>query len=104
MGKIVVTGAKGGTGASIVDVLRERGYDVLSTGLLPSVEEHYKQFDLRDAAASKLPGTAGNRQIHQGGKFEIDVAVSVSLSSKECELRLGTANVRIKRSKRIGGG
>jgi nucleoside-diphosphate-sugar epimerase len=42
-----VTGAKGGTGASIVDVLRERGYDVLSTGLLPSVEGDFKQFDLR---------------------------------------------------------
>ena len=104
MEKIVVTGAKGGTGASIVDVLRERVYDVLSTDLLPSVEGNYKQFDLRDAAASKLPGTAGSRQIHQGGKFEIDVAASVSLSSKEFELRLGTANVRIKRSKRIGGG
>lgn len=103
MEKIVVTGAKGGIGASTVDVLRERGYDVLSTDLLPSVEGHYKQFDLRDAAASKLPGTAGNRQIHQGGKFEIDVAASVSFSSKEFELRLGTANVRIKRAKRIGG-
>ena len=47
MGRIVVTGAKGGTGASIVDVLRERGDDVLSTDLLPSVEENFKQFDLR---------------------------------------------------------
>ena len=99
-----MTVAKSGTGASIVDVLRERGYDVLSTDLLPSEVGHYKQFDLRDAAASKLPGTAGNRQIHEGGKFEIDVAASVSLSSKEFEFRLGTGNVRIKRAKRIGGG
>ena len=47
MGRIVVTGAKGGTGASIVDVLRERGYAVLRTGLLPSVEGDFKQCDLR---------------------------------------------------------
>ena len=34
MKKIVVTGAKGGTGAGIVAVLKDRGYDVFSIDLL----------------------------------------------------------------------
>ena len=66
MGKIVVTGAKGGTGASIVDVLPERGYDVLSTDLLPSVEENYKQFDLRDAAGMSHVFEGADGVIHFG--------------------------------------
>jgi nucleoside-diphosphate-sugar epimerase len=66
MKKIVVTGAKGGTGASIVDVLRGRGYDVLSTDLVPSVEENFKQFDLRDAAGMSDVFAGADGVIHFG--------------------------------------
>ncbi|MBM3970995.1 MAG: NAD(P)-dependent oxidoreductase [Planctomycetes bacterium] len=52
MQKVVVTGAKGGTGTSIVRVLREAGYDVLGIDLKPCGfwEQNYRQLDLEDGA------------------------------------------------------
>jgi len=52
MQKVVVTGAKGGTGVSIVRVLREAGYDVLGIDLKPCGfwEQNYRQLDLEDGA------------------------------------------------------
>src|SRR5579871_5089517 len=50
--KVVVTGAKGGTGPSIVHVLREAGYQVLGVDLKPCAcwEQDYRQLDLEDGA------------------------------------------------------
>jgi nucleoside-diphosphate-sugar epimerase len=50
--KVVVTGAKGGTGPSIVRVLREAGYRVIGVDLRPCGvrEEDYRQLDLEDGA------------------------------------------------------
>ena len=53
MKRIVVTGAKGGTGPSLIAVLREYGYEVVGVDLHPWTEEDcldYVQLDLRDAA------------------------------------------------------
>ena len=52
MKKIVVTGAKGGTGPSIVGVLQERGYEVVRLDLHPWTEADglgYVRLDLRNA-------------------------------------------------------
>ena len=48
MRKVVVTGAKGGTGPSIVRVLRKAGYHVLGVDLKPCGfwEQDYQQLDL----------------------------------------------------------
>jgi nucleoside-diphosphate-sugar epimerase len=50
--KVVVTGAKGGTGPSIVRILREAGYYVLGVDLKPCAfwEQDYRQLDLEDGA------------------------------------------------------
>jgi nucleoside-diphosphate-sugar epimerase len=52
MQKVVVTGSKGGTGPSIVRVLREAGYCVLGVDLKPCgfSEQDYRQLDLEDGA------------------------------------------------------
>lgn len=52
MQKVVVTGAKGGTGVSIVRALREAGYQVLGVDLKPCGfwEQDYRQLDLEDGA------------------------------------------------------
>jgi nucleoside-diphosphate-sugar epimerase len=52
MRKVVVTGAKGGTGPSIARVLREAGYEVLGVDLKPCdvLEQDYRQLDLEDGA------------------------------------------------------
>ena len=53
MPRIVVTGAAGGTGTSIVTLLRDRGCDVVPTDLRPWTPDSppgYVQLDLRDAA------------------------------------------------------
>ncbi len=52
MDKVVVTGAKGGTGLSIVRVLRDAGFQVLSVDLKPCAfwEDDYRQIDLEDGA------------------------------------------------------
>ena len=52
MKKIVVTGAKGGTGISIVKLLREAGYEVLGIDVKPvgPTEEGYVRHDILDGA------------------------------------------------------
>ena len=52
MQTVVVTGAKGGTGRSLVRVLREAGYQVLGVDLKPCGfwEEDYRQVDLTEGA------------------------------------------------------
>jgi nucleoside-diphosphate-sugar epimerase len=52
MQKVVVTGAKGGTGTAIVRVLREAGFHVLGVDLKPCGfwEQDYRQLDLEDGA------------------------------------------------------
>ena len=52
MKKVVVTGAKGGTGRSIVKVFREAGYAVIGVDLKPCDvwESDYRQLDVEDGA------------------------------------------------------
>src|SRR5262245_34204041 len=52
MQKIVVTGAKGGTGVSIVEAFRAAGYHVVGVDLKPCGfwEADYQQLDLEDGA------------------------------------------------------
>ena len=52
MKKVVVTGAKGGTGRSIVRVLSEAGYEVLGVDLKPCgfYESGYRQLDVADGS------------------------------------------------------
>ena len=69
MKRIVVTGAKGGTGTGIVSVLRDRGYDVLGIDLHDRSiqgDPDYVQLDLRNAEGVNdvFAGAAG--VIHFG--------------------------------------
>ena len=52
MDKVVVTGAKGGTGPSVTGVLRDAGFQVLGVDLKPCAfwENDYRQLDLEDGA------------------------------------------------------
>ena len=52
-GKVVITGAKGGTGVSIVKEFRSTGYQVLGVDLKPHerTEKDYRVIDLTDGAA-----------------------------------------------------
>lgn len=52
MQKVVVTGAKGGTGLTIVRVLRDAGYHVVGIDVKPCDfwEQDYKKLDLEDGA------------------------------------------------------
>lgn len=63
MRRVVVTGAKGGTGRSLVDVLRRSGYDVLGVDVLPvgPTEEGYVRHDILEAGGLHdiLAGAAG---------------------------------------------
>ena len=53
MGRVIVTGAKGGTGPSIVSAFAAAGWDVLGLDLKPCAiwETGYRQVDLRDGAS-----------------------------------------------------
>ena len=69
MKKIVVTGAKGGTGPSIVSVLKEYGFDVIGVDIHPWTEEDglgYVQLDLRDAAGVNDVFARADGVIHFG--------------------------------------
>ena len=68
MEKVVVTGAKGGTGLSIVRVLREAGYQVLGIDLKPCdvLEEDYRQLDLQDGAGVHDAFAGATAVIHFG--------------------------------------
>ena len=69
MKKIVVTGAKGGTGTSIVQVLQEYGFEPIRLDLHPwtlSEEPGYIQLDLRDAAGVNDAFCGADGVIHFG--------------------------------------
>ncbi len=75
--KIVVTGAKGGTGLSIVKEFREHGYDVLGVDIKPHTwaEADYKCIDLRDGAGVH-DALAGAYGVVHFGSFPGDGYVS----------------------------
>ena len=66
--KVVVTGAKGGTGVSIVRVLREAGYQVLGVDLKPCAfwEQDYRQLDLEDGAGVHDAFAGADAVVHFG--------------------------------------
>ena len=69
MKRIVVTGAKGGTGTGIVSVLQDCGYDVVSVDLHDrSIEgdPNYVQLDLRNAAGVNDVFSGADGVIHFG--------------------------------------
>lgn len=66
--KVVVTGAKGGTGVSIVQVLRDAGHDVLGLDLKPCAmwETDYRQIDLLDGAGVHDAFAGADAVVHFG--------------------------------------
>lgn len=68
MKKVVVTGAKGGTGISIVRVLREAGFQVLGIDLKPCEfwEKDYQQLDLEDGAGFHDASAGADAIVHFG--------------------------------------
>ena len=73
MRRVVVTGAKGGTGPSIVNAFRDAGWDVLGVDLKPCAlwETGYRQVDLRDGA-SVYEICAGAQAIVHFGSLPTD--------------------------------
>ncbi len=68
MKKVVVTGAKGGTGRSIVKVFREAGYAVMGVDLKPCDvwERDYCQLDVEDGAALYDVCSGADAVVHFG--------------------------------------
>ena len=68
MKKVVVTGAKGGTGISLVRVFREAGIEVLGVDLKPCdiAETGYCQVDLQDGAAVHDVLAGADAVVHFG--------------------------------------
>ena len=69
MKRIVVTGSKGGTGPSLVAVLRQAGYEVIGIDLKPPDpfgEPDYYQLDLRDAAGVNDAFGGADGVVHFG--------------------------------------
>ena len=68
MKRIIVTGAKGGTGRSIVQVLRDAGYTVIGVDLQPwdGQDPNYVQLDLRDATGVNDVFAGADGVIHFG--------------------------------------
>jgi nucleoside-diphosphate-sugar epimerase len=69
MKRIVVTGSKGGTGHSLVAVLRDAGYEVLGIDIKPPEpfgEADYIQLDLRDAAGVNDAFGGADAVVHFG--------------------------------------
>ena len=68
MKRIVVTGAKGGTGVSIVDHLQQAGYDVLGVDIKPVdlTETGYVRHDLRDGGGLNDLLAGADGVIHFG--------------------------------------
>ena len=73
MKRVVVTGAKGGTGPSIVNAFRDAGWDVLGVDLKPCAlwETGYRQIDLREGA-SVYEVCAGAQAIVHFGSLPTD--------------------------------
>jgi len=68
MKRIAVTGSKGGTGSSIVAVLRASGYEVLGIDRVPAEQgdPDYIQLDLRDAAGVNDAFSGADAVVHFG--------------------------------------
>jgi len=68
MKRIIVTGAKGGTGRSLVEVLRGAGHTVIGVDRLPwdGLEADYVQLDLRDAAGINDVFAGADGVVHFG--------------------------------------
>jgi nucleoside-diphosphate-sugar epimerase len=68
MNKVVVTGAKGGTGVSIVNAFRAAGYQVLGVDLKPCefAETDYRQLDLEDGAGVHDAFAGADAVVHFG--------------------------------------
>ena len=68
MTRIIVTGARGGTGCGIVQVLREIGHHVTGVDLQPSDghDPNYVQLDLLDAAGTNDVFAGADSVIHFG--------------------------------------
>lgn len=68
MQKVVVTGAKGGTGVSIVNLLRASGYRVVGVDLKPCGfwEQDYHQLDLEDGAGVHDVLAGASAVVHFG--------------------------------------
>lgn len=68
MKRIVVTGAKGGTGRSIVSVLRAAGYDVLGVDSQPAdvSDTAFVRLDLRDGAGLNDVFAGADGVVHFG--------------------------------------
>ena len=67
-GRVVITGAKGGTGVSIVKEFRSAGYQVLGVDLKPPewAEEDYRIIDLTDGAAVHDAFAGADAVVHFG--------------------------------------
>lgn len=103
MKRIVVTGAKGGTGRSIVNVLRAAEYDVLGVDVQPAEASDmgYVQLDLRNAAGVNdvLAGADG---IVHFGSYPTDAWYSTTeafhnIAVGGFNILQGAANTGIKR-------
>src|SRR5438552_7480866 len=68
MQKVVVTGAKGGTGVSIVQAFRAAGYHVVGVDLKPCGfwETDYQQLDLEDGAGVHDAFAGADAVVHFG--------------------------------------
>ena len=68
MRKVIITGAKGGTGPSIVKVFREAGHEVTGVDLKPCefAESDYRQVNLEDGAAVHDVFTGADAVVHFG--------------------------------------
>lgn len=68
MRRIIVTGAKGGTGRSIVRVLREAGYDAfgLDVKAVEAGDKNYAQVDVTDAARLRDVLRGADGVVHFG--------------------------------------
>ena len=103
MKRVVVTGAKGGTGPSIVNVFREAGYDVLGVDLKPCGfgETGYRQINLEDGA-SVHDVCAGAEAVVHFGSFPTDSQTSWEVAYRNLSLGgyhvlQAAANLRIPR-------
>ena len=72
MKKVVVTGAKGGTGRSIVKVFREAGYAVIGVDLKPCDvwESDYRQLDVEDGVQTRA-GDSDGRTLYMTARTSL---------------------------------
>lgn len=103
MKKVVVTGAKGGTGPSIVNAFRAAGYETLGVDLKPCGprDRDYRQLDIEDGAQAH-DAFAGAEAIVHFGSLPSDSATTWEVAYRN--LALGgyhvlqaAANLRIPR-------